>query len=485
MPNSFPPARILIGCMALCPLLATAAEPQSNVNRVAEALEKLASPSYDDWKANPDVKTLIAGDPAKADFNDSAWPNLKLVAPLQAETCWFRKSIVLPAQVLGQPVGGPLKLILALNGSGELWVNGQSKGALSRNGEFELSKDAKPGEKFVIAIKASNTARSGGSPVSLRLNRAELSLERAASMVQPVQDLALSLRIGQKLLSFDTFQTSARNKVDPGVDHSSIDKAERTRLGALLQALAAEIDVAALAGGSVDKYNASVARVRSRLQPIRDFARRFTLYFDANAHIDAAWLWRDKETVEVVKNTFSSVFNMMKTRPDFTYTQSAAAYYDWMEQLYPDIFNSIKERVKDGRWEVVGGMWVEPDCNLPSGESWARHLLYSKRYFQNKLGVDVKIGWNPDSFGYTWNMPMFYANAGIDAFITQKISWNETNVFSASRFLVAGAGRVAGAHLFPVQLRRYHSKAVQSSQLVAAIRGQHRAPKADDSVWRR
>ena len=151
--------------------------------------------------------------------------------------------------------------------------------------------------------------------------------------------------------------------------------------------------------------------------------------FDANAHIDAAWLWRDKETVEVCKNTFTSVLNMMDARPDFSYTQSAAVYYDWMEQKYPDVFKRIKQRVKDGRWEVVGGMWIEPDCNLPSGESWMHHLLISKKYFQKELGVDVKIGWNPDSFGYNWNMPEFYQNAGIDAFITQKLGWNDTNIF--------------------------------------------------------
>ena len=157
--------------------------------------------------------------------------------------------------------------------------------------------------------------------------------------------------------------------------------------------------------------------------------KRYTLFFDANAHIDAAWLWRDKETIEVCKNTFTSVLNMMDARPDFTYTQSAAAYFDWMERLYPDVFHRIQQRVKDGRWEIVGGMWVEPDCNLPSGESWMRHLLYAKNYFRNKLGADVKIGWNPDSFGYNGNMPEFYSDAGIDAFITQKIGWNEYNVF--------------------------------------------------------
>jgi alpha-mannosidase len=179
----------------------------------------------------------------------------------------------------------------------------------------------------------------------------------------------------------------------------------------------------------MEQFNASLNKARNELKVVSEFAKRFTLYFTSNAHIDAAWLWRDLETKEVCKNTFSSVFNMMNVRPDFTYTQSQAAMYDWMEKLYPDVFNNIKKRVNDGRWEIVGGMWVEPDCNLPSGESWARQLLYAQRYFKQKFGVVAKLGWNPDSFGYTWNMPQFYLNAGLDAFITQKIGWNETTVF--------------------------------------------------------
>src|SRR5262249_56707442 len=138
---------------------------------------------------------------------------------------------------------------------------------------------------------------------------------------------------------------------------SQIDKAERARLNALLQTLATEIDVAALADGDLDKFRASVASVRARLTPIRELVQRFTLYFDANAHIDAAWLWRERETVEVVKNTFSSVLNMMNARPDFTYTQSTAAYYDWMERFQPELFKQIQQRVKDGGWAVLGGIW--------------------------------------------------------------------------------------------------------------------------------
>src|SRR5262249_48733990 len=126
MPNS--PARVVIG-IALCwwPLHAGAAGPQTNVDRAAEALEKLASSAYDDWKASPDIKIpgQVVGDPAKADYNDSAWSSVRLGAPLQVESCWLRKTIVLPAKMLGQPVGGSLKLVIGMNGAGELWVNGE------------------------------------------------------------------------------------------------------------------------------------------------------------------------------------------------------------------------------------------------------------------------------------------------------------------------------------------------------------------------
>src|SRR5215813_7210683 len=413
----------------------------SNVERTAAALERSASAPLEDWKVGPAHQVVsldggtahwsaLGGDPAGGDFDDSKWATVKLGNPMELESCWLRKQLVLPPRLLGQPVSGPIKLRLTLSGTGDLWVNGESKGQAG-HGDVDLAQDAKPGQTFLLALRVSQSAGQGGigkgGPV--RLSKAELVLARAEPIRTEVEDLALSLRVGEKLLSLDTYQTNARTRTDPGVDRSQLDKAERARLNTLLQTLATEIDVAAVTNGDLDKFRASVASVRAKLTPIRELVQRFTLYFDANAHIDAAWLWREKETVEVVKNTFSSVLKMMNTRKDFTYTQSAAAYYDWMEQQEPELFKGIQQRVKEGRWEVVGGMWVEPDCNLPSGVSWARHLLYAKRYFQKKLGQDVTIGWNPDSFGYNANIPMFYSNVGIDFFVTQKISWNETNVF--------------------------------------------------------
>ena len=111
----------------------------------------------------------------------------------------------------------------------------------------------------------------------------------------------------------------------------------------------------------------------------------------------------------------------------YTYTQSAAAYNEWMAQKYPDMNAEITQRIKEGRWEIVGGMWVEPDLNMPDGESLVRQLLVGKRWYKQAYGVDVRIGWNPDSFGYTWQLPQIYKKSGVDYFVTQKMTWNDTN----------------------------------------------------------
>ena len=396
----------------------------SAVDRLVRTLDSLSLSSIDHWKVSPDLGTTpVAGDPTQPGYDDSRWHDLALDASIYPDSCWLRKTFTLPATLLGRPLAGTIRFAVSVDDYGYLWVNGHSYGQFPWDGEFDVSRDVRPGGTVVIVIKAVNT----GGP--LRLLRARLGVDAIDAMRDSLQNVALSLRVAQKLLSFDTYQTNARRRSDPGTDRSRMATEEKRRLNDLLQSLASAIDVDALGRGNMERFRASLGSVRERLAPVRDFAKRFTLFFDANAHIDAAWLWRERETVEVCKNTFSSVFRMMDERPDFTYTQSSAAYYDWMERLYPAVFAKIKQRIRDGRWEVIGGMWVEPDCNLPSGESWARQLLYAKRYFRTKLGADVTIGWNPDSFGYNWNMPQLYRNAGIDAFITQKIGWNDTNVF--------------------------------------------------------
>ncbi|MBP7149235.1 MAG: alpha-mannosidase [Acidobacteria bacterium] len=400
------------------------------VDQLVARLDELTLARLDGWKQSPDLRVSgleqQGNDPARPAYDDSGWADYALETRNPVDACWFRRTIVLPAHAAGRAVGGPAVLQLGVKESGEVFVNGERRGKVDWQGTVELTADAHPGDRFVIAIRATN---SGGSLLRLWKAAVEFTADDARAARRKVDDLALSLRVAQKLLGFDTYQTNARVKVDPGQDLSTIDRAEKERLAALLQDLARGFDTAPLARGDGATFDAALARLRGRIEPIAAFARRFTLFFDANAHIDAAWLWREKETVEVCRNTFASVMNMFRARPDFTYTQSSAAYYDWMKERDPALFDDIRQRVGDGRWEVVGGMWVEPDCNLPSGESWARQLLYGKRFFRQALGADVKLGWNPDSFGYNANMPALYRQAGIDAFITQKIGWNDTTVF--------------------------------------------------------
>jgi alpha-mannosidase len=119
----------------------------------------------------------------------------------------------------------------------------------------------------------------------------------------------------------------------------------------------------------------------------------------------------------------------------FCFCQSSAQYYKWLEEMHPETFRKVKNRVEEGRWEIVGGTWVEPDANLPSGESLVRQFLVGKRYFAEKFGVDVKIAWFPDSFGYTWTLPQIMKKSGIDFFLTQKMLWNDTTVFPHCFFM--------------------------------------------------
>jgi len=148
------------------------------------------------------------------------------------------------------------------------------------------------------------------------------------------------------------------------------------------------------------------------------------IFLISNAHIDLSWLWTRDETIhEICPKTFTSVLNLMEKYPLLCYAQSAAQIYEWMEQYYPKIFEKIKNKIHEGRWEVVGGSWVEHNANLPCGESLVRQYLFGKRYFMKKFGVDVKVAWLPDTFGFCWTLPQILKKCGIDYFVTHKLKW--------------------------------------------------------------
>ena len=157
-----------------------------------------------------------------------------------------------------------------------------------------------------------------------------------------------------------------------------------------------------------------------------------------HAHIDSAWLWPVRETRRKVARTVSNALALMDADPDFKYAMSSAQQYAWLEQDHPDVFARMKARIDEGRFIPVGGMWVESDGMLPAGESLIRQISYGRRYFKEKLGVEPKGVWLPDSFGYTGAWPQIARRAGYEWFLTQKISWSDTTKFPHHSFLWRG-----------------------------------------------
>jgi alpha-mannosidase len=157
-----------------------------------------------------------------------------------------------------------------------------------------------------------------------------------------------------------------------------------------------------------------------------------------HTHIDVAWLWTLAQTREKTARSFSTVLNLMKQYPQYVFMSSQPQLYQYIKEDHPEIYNEIKKMVAEGRWEPDGAMWLEADCNLTSGESLVRQIIYGKRFFKEEFGVDSKMLWLPDVFGYSAALPQILKKSGIDYFMTTKISWNEYNKMPYDTFLWKG-----------------------------------------------
>ncbi len=175
--------------------------------------------------------------------------------------------------------------------------------------------------------------------------------------------------------------------------------------------------------GTAAAGRAALAAVLAR--PASASAHRLSAV--GHSHLDSAWLWPVRETVRKAARTFSNALALMEEDPSFSFVASSAQQYAWVQQHYPELFERLKAQVAAGRFVPVGGMWVESDTNLPGGEAMARQFVAGKRYFIEQLGVEPREVWLPDSFGYSASLPQIVAAAGSQWFLTQKISWNETN----------------------------------------------------------
>ncbi|HEY4200792.1 MAG TPA: glycoside hydrolase family 38 C-terminal domain-containing protein [Devosiaceae bacterium] len=187
------------------------------------------------------------------------------------------------------------------------------------------------------------------------------------------------------------------------------------------------------------------------------FPPRGEVLLTGHAHIDLAWLWPYSETRRKVRRTFHTALSLMDKSPDFRFNQSTAAYYAQLEEDDPALLEEVKTRVKAGTWETIGGMWVEPDTNMPTGESLARQILYGQRYFEKTFGVRHTVCWLPDCFGFSGALPQLLVQGGIDNFFTIKVNWSETNKFPHDLFWWEGLdGSRVLAHTFENPIQGYN-----------------------------
>jgi len=367
-----------------------------------DRLESLTTLPLSEWRFHADVPH-----PEDSSLNDSGWETVKVGDKWSTGSRVLRRWIEIPEKLNGYAVlGARVKLDLRFdfmwNNKGPVMIAVFSNGSLVSRGDDDmqqpipLTENAQPGQKFLIAV------RIDAPEVDTLFHHAQLRVEPAASRPDPAMMRMEILAARPMIVAYEEGRAERQQKLDAAVqaiDFSLLDKDDQAA------------------------FDASLRQAQNKLQSLNAWLKQFTVRAVGNSHIDMAWLWPWTETVEVVRNTFQSVLDLMREYPDLKFTMSSARTYEWMQEKYPDMFEQIKQRVKEGRWEVIGGMWVEPDLNMPDGESLVRQILVGTRYFQKNFGADIKIGWNPDSFGYNWQLPQIYKKSGIDYFVTSKLLW--------------------------------------------------------------
>jgi alpha-mannosidase len=342
-------------------------------------------------------------------LDDSSWSLVEPKSKAPHEAVWYRRVIEVPRTLNGYDITGAriwFQFRSDANGAVPeiIYFNGR-RVALGEDLEpIILFEPAKPGDKIVVAVKLLNTV----DDKTFSGVRLTIEPDPTATNGRPSpDDIRIQCITAANLLpALPTPRKDLLPKVEEAV---------------------AAIDTNALAAGDQAAFDKSLRKAQEILTPLQPILSTAKIDLAGNSHIDAAWLWPKSETVDVVKRTFTTALQLMNEYPDYTFSQSAAQYTEWMAEKYPALNEQIKQRVKEGRWEIVGGMWVEPDLNLPDGESQVRQLLIGQRVFHDQYGVVARIGWNPDSFGYNWQTPQIYKRSGLDYFVTQKMHWNDTN----------------------------------------------------------
>lgn len=383
--------------------------PASSIDPLTDTIERLRSLSQIDLQAQwhwhwGDLPRSVAQLPA----DWQTWA----IAPLNArrhvawskqQVLWLGQRLTLPTHAQGYPLAG-LTVRLALMWwakTAEIFVNGelvQEGDIFDCSTRLLLSSAAQPGAVYDVAIRLLAPGHDEGALV-----HAYEVYEAESTCPEPgfVADELAVLRV-------------------------YLTEFMPNRLTELTAALT-EIQWSALPNR--DAFDRSLAALRDRLQPLGDWVKQRQIKLVGHAHLDLAWLWTVDDTWEAAERTFTSVLNLQEEFPELIFCHSTPALYAWLEVHRPDLFAAIRAQIAAGRWEVVAGLWIEPELNLVNGESLVRQVLYGQRYVQEKFGQRCAIAWLPDSFGFCWQLPQILRQGGVEYFVTQKLRWNDTNPF--------------------------------------------------------
>lgn len=333
----------------------------------------------------------------------------------QGTTYMMRSTLSIPTHWSHNSVG---LLFTAGTGEGLLRINGKSWQGLDRNHTY-VTMPSQLGEKLELEIELFDVIPEPIDP-----------LNQQANVQSPIR------KITSSLVHVNEFVQSLMYTVTVIRDAVVLLPETDLRRVRLIEALHAAMDAfntlsseQIVSGGP----SAIEQQLVERVKGIGGHSEGL-IHMVGQSHIDVAWLWPCRETVRKTSRTFSTVDALMREYPEYRYAQSQPLLFEYVKKNDPELYERIKARVREGRWELVGGMWVEPDLNIPSGESLIRQMLYGQRFYEQEFGKRSIIEWLPDTFGYCASLPQILKHGGIQYFMTTKLNWNDTNTFPYDLF---------------------------------------------------
>lgn len=381
--------------------------------RIEIKLEEIRKSIYkkriklDNWK----IREFYYEDIDTYNYIDKDWRNIKIGEQWGGEnlSAKFKTKIIIPKELEDENI----ILRFYIGGDSLLYLNGEAYHGLDpfRN-EVLLSEGKKEGEVLHLEVESYVNWHAGED------NKHKLALSELVSIDQEIYDAYWDIMAVFKVLFMDDIDKSLKAFLENNIWNALKD-----------------IPVSS----DNNKFKEKLLKARNILKKEVYHTDRFKgdglLDLVGHSHLDIVFMWPHKEYIRKVGRTHSTMLRLMEKYPEFKFSQSQAKIYSDMKKYYPDLFKQVKKRIREGRWEPIGAFWVEPDCNLISGESFVRQILHGQKFWKEEFGIESKTCWQPDVFGLSWALPQILKKSDIEYFLTNKMFvWNDTNRWRKNNF---------------------------------------------------